>query len=105
MKALIEWTPPTEREDNTAVDPTAVHAFRVYQSDSVDGAYVQIAEVAGNVHAYTTQDLAPGPHYFKVVAVDQSNTFSGFSESASVTVPASVAALKPPSNVTATLVS
>jgi hypothetical protein len=67
-KAIVRWTPPTERTDGTPL--STVSTFKVYYGRS-PGKLNRSHRVDGRQNSRAIENLAPGTWYFAVTAIDE----------------------------------
>ena len=80
----INWTPPTENMDGTAL--TNLSGYDIHYGTS-SGSYTQSISVANaGIATYVVDNLTPGTYYFSVAAVNASGTESPLSSEVSATV-------------------
>lgn len=77
--AVLTWSPPTQKEDGTAVE---LAGYRVYWGKA-SGNYTDFEEVGTDVVTHVVDDLTSGTWYFAVTAVDPNGIESNFSNEAS----------------------
>jgi hypothetical protein len=76
--AVLDWTPPTQYTDGSALPASDLAAFRIYQGTSA-GSLSRVAEVPGSARSTSRSGLAAGTHYFAVTAVTRNGAESGLS--------------------------
>ena len=80
----INWTPPTENVDGSAL--TNLSGYNIHYGTS-SGNYTQTITVSNpGLATYVVSNLAPGTYYFAVGAVNSAGTESPLSSQVSVTV-------------------
>jgi hypothetical protein len=67
-KAIVRWTPPTERTDGTPL--STVSSFKVYYGRS-PSKLNRSFKVGGHQKSRAIENLAPGTWYFAVTAIDE----------------------------------
>lgn len=84
--ALVSWTPPTTREDGSAL--TNLSHYHIYYdvgtSEPADLARQE--EVGGNLSSYKIDGLGPGMWCFAMTAIDSDGLESDFSNVACKTI-------------------
>ncbi|RJQ55301.1 MAG: hypothetical protein C4526_03900 [Nitrospiraceae bacterium] len=78
----LSWDAPATNSDGTPL--TDLAGYKIYIGTST-GIYSEIVD-AGNVSAYTIENLTPGVYYFVVVAYNTSGNESDFSNEVALTV-------------------
>lgn len=102
--ANLVWTLPVARTDGAALAPEDIASIGV-SDDLGDGNGAQsIGSVAGAGVNFATPVLTVGTHRFTVIGTDTTGHVSAPSNVATLTVPATLAAPNPVSDLTATLV-
>jgi hypothetical protein len=81
--ARISWTPPTEREDGTAL--TAIAGYRIYYSRNASQ-LDQVQNVSKEVTSFLVENLEQGTWYFAVTALCPSGSESAKSTVVSKTI-------------------
>lgn len=83
-QAMLQWDAPVENADDSPL--TDLAGYRVYYGRA-SGDYDQIAEVENpGVSRYLVENLAPGPWYFAVAALDASDRESELSNEATALI-------------------
>lgn len=100
--ATVTWTDPVNRTDGSPIAPDTF-TVNVFDDASPTPA-APIGSVPSGVQTFTTPTLAAGVHNFTLTAVDSEGDVSApSSPPATITVPVTIAAPLPPTNVAATL--
>gem|GEM_PF-715447 len=82
--ATLSWTPPTTREDGSALVDLA--GYKIYYGTQ-SGNYTEVVDVpTAGVTEYMIEGLAPGTYYFVVTAYDTAGNESPPSNEATKTV-------------------
>ncbi|RLT87799.1 MULTISPECIES: immunoglobulin domain-containing protein [unclassified Ketobacter] len=84
--ALITWSRPAQRADDSALAESDIQAYEIYYAESVNGQMQQIDTVDASELDYVATGLAAGTHYFSLVTVDTTGLKSALSTPVSVTV-------------------
>ena len=100
--ATLTWTPPTARTDGTQLSPDEIASVEVFDTAATDPTQ-PIAVVQGAGGNFTTDVLIVGVHNFTVVTLDTTGHQSAASNTASVTVPATLANPNAVTDLAATL--
>lgn len=100
--ATLRWTDPTSRTDGSALAPTDIARVDVFDTAAVDPSS-PIGSVLGGVQTFITTVLAVGTHTFTVVVTDTTGHVSAASNTATVTVAATLASPNPVADLTAAL--
>lgn len=80
----INWMPPTENTDGTAL--TNLAGYNIHYG-TASGALTQTISISNpGIATYVVQNLTPGTYYFAVAAVNASGTESPLSAEVSATV-------------------
>lgn len=88
--ATLTWTLPTARTDGVALSPDEIASVSIFDSASATPD-VPIMVTQGAVTSFTTDVLSVGVHNFTVIVNDTTGHSSAASNSASVTVSATLA--------------
>jgi len=73
MTVTVNYTPPTQRTDNTALPVSAI-AFIRFSYAPAGGAFVQLADVPATSTTHTVDlNLAPGNYVIRSVVYDTQN--------------------------------
>ena len=97
--ASLMWVLPTTRTDGSALSPSEIQSVDIFDTDTT----TPIANVPGAGTTFTTGTLSVGVHNFTVVVNDTTGHKSAPSNTASLTVPATLANPSPATSLTATL--
>ena len=87
--ATLSWTPPTTKEDGSALDNLA--GYKVYYRSSTDGTSPgsysnQIVINNPGISTYIIENLLPATYYFVIAAFDSNGFQSSYSNEASITI-------------------
>jgi len=100
--ATLKWTDPTSRTDGSALAPSDIARVDIFDTAAPDPSRA-IGSVLGGVQTFTTDALTVGTHTFTVVVTDTTGHVSAASNTATVTVAATLAAPNPVADLTAAL--
>jgi hypothetical protein len=82
LSATLSWTPPTRREDGTALN--AIGGYLIYVGQSEGSLDREIKVSNGGISSYTVDGLTPGTWYLGVKAYDTDGLKSNLSQVASI---------------------
>ncbi|HEY6126413.1 MAG TPA: putative Ig domain-containing protein [Steroidobacteraceae bacterium] len=82
--ALLQWMPPTHREDGTPLNNLA--GYRVYYGEAPTNFTEVVSLTNAGLTSYLVENLATGTWYFAVTAVDAAGVESPLSNSAFKTI-------------------
>ena len=74
--ALLSWTPPTEREDGSAL--TDLDGYVIYYG-LASGEYTESIEISAGLSSYMIEGLSDGTWFFAMTAKDSSGLESDYS--------------------------
>lgn len=101
--ATLTWTNPTSRLDGTPLSPADIASIDLFDDLGDGNGPQQIASLSGPDTNFTTQVLSVGSHTFTNVVNDTTGHSSTASNGAQLTVPPTLAAPSPVTDLAATL--
>lgn len=100
--ATLVWTVPTTRTDGTPLSAAEIDHQDIFDS-AADNPNTPIGTVTGAGNTFTTGVLTTGTHNFTVTVTDTTGHTSAMSNTATVTVPVTLAAPSAVTDLAATL--
>lgn len=85
-RAVISWDVPSDREDQSGLDPNDIVSYEIHHSDSAVGGMLLLDTVSASNVSYTATSLTSGVHYFSLKTVDVNGLKSTLSSPVSVSI-------------------
>lgn len=102
-KVALTWDLPTARSDDTPLSPDDIESIDVFDTLSATP-LVPIGTTKGAQTSFTTSTQSVGDHSYDVIVNDTTGHSSPASVAFAITIPATLAAPNPATNLQGTLV-